>query len=195
MRLELMNYMFKICWVCDMGILIWVEGNDDEILFNRVIKPILDERYDWVEVRKHSRIKNKKICDFIKSLNAMNEDYVFLTDLDDYISIKAKLDEVCECYKEIDRERIILVIKEVEGWYFAGITEKNAKKLKIKLSDFRKFDPNTIRKEQFNEKVKPKKYNETDFKIEIIKLFDITHARERNGSFEYLLNYFNIATI
>lgn len=36
------------------GLFIWVEGFDDEIFFQKVICPILEERYDYTRIIKYS---------------------------------------------------------------------------------------------------------------------------------------------
>ena len=56
---------------------IWVEGRDDVTFFDKIIKPIFDEKYDWVEVREYAKEQSKYITGFVKSIKAMPADYIF----------------------------------------------------------------------------------------------------------------------
>lgn len=59
---------------------IWVEGDDDERFFDEIIKSMFEEKYDLVKIVKYAALKPKKVSDYLKSMKAMNGDYLFVTD-------------------------------------------------------------------------------------------------------------------
>ncbi|MHC4361138.1 MAG: hypothetical protein ACYSTN_10185, partial [Planctomycetota bacterium] len=82
-----------------------------------------------------------------------------------------------------DINNVIVIVKEIESWYLAGLDSKNCKKLGIKV--FRKTD--NITKEQFD-KLRPRKFNSRiDFMIEILKRFSMETAKRKNKSFDYFI--------
>lgn len=59
---------------------IWVEGDDDERFFRNILKPKLHEKYDSVEIIKYATMKKEKVYNFVKSIQAMGADYIYVTD-------------------------------------------------------------------------------------------------------------------
>ena len=49
---------------------IWVEGDDDERFFNRILSPKFQEKYDTVKIIKYAKLKKEKVDNFIKSIKA-----------------------------------------------------------------------------------------------------------------------------
>ena len=56
---------------------IWVEGEDDVRFFNKIIKPLLEKKYSLVEVRSYARMAIKKMNGFLRSIKAMNAEYIY----------------------------------------------------------------------------------------------------------------------
>jgi hypothetical protein len=163
----------------------WVllEGNDDERFFEKVIKPILSIRYDSVQAWKYTQETVKRTKNFLKSIGAMDSGYFFLRDINNSPCITAKKKSVKNKYRRIDINNVIVIVKEIESWYLAGLDSKNCKKLGIKV--FRKTD--NITKEQFD-KLRPRKFNSRiDFMIEILKRFSMETAKRKNKSFDYFI--------
>jgi len=160
---------------------IWVEGEDDERFFKNVLKPKLQTKYDSVEIRKYATLKKEKIDNFIKSIEAMGASYIFVTDINNYPCVTAKKEEIQRKFKNIDNDKIIVVIKEIESWYLAGLDDKACKKFRIR--NFSETD--NIEKDQFNAFI-PKKFNSRiDFMLEILKNYSIEDAKQKNRSFKY----------
>lgn len=92
--------------------------------------------------------------------------------------------EIKKEFRNIDENKIIVVIKEIESWYLAGLNDENAKKFKISPVKIKTTD--SITKEQFNNLIPRKfRYSRMDFMIEILKCFSIEMGRQRNKSFRY----------
>ena len=160
----------------------FVEGTDDERFFELAIKPILKKNYDYVEVRKYAEKTKKYIFNLLKTIKSMNNSYIYFSDINDAPCITLKKQETLETYKNIDNDRIIVVIKEIESWYLAGLNDEDSKKYTKKL--FKSTD--TITKEQFNT-YKPKNESRINFMIELLKVFSVDIAIQKNNSFSYFM--------
>ncbi|AEF97005.1 hypothetical protein [Methanotorris igneus] len=167
---------------------VFVEGNDDERFFERVIKPLLEKKYDHVQIIKYAEEKDEKIINWIKSIESMDwADYIYVADINNSPCITRRKEKIKQRYKNVDNNKIIIVIKKIESWYIAGISPELAKKLKIKLTH--NIDANTITKEQFNNLI-PKNDSRINFMIEILKHYSIEIARKKNKSFDYFMRKF-----
>jgi 3,4-dihydroxy-2-butanone 4-phosphate synthase len=110
----------------------------------------------------------------------MGADYVLLGDINDHPDEEAKKQDLVHTFRKADKEKIVVVIKEIEGWYLAGLDEENSKKLGIPYLD----NTDHITKEQFNN-MRPGNFDsEIDFMVEIIKHFSVETAVKKNKSFK-----------
>jgi len=163
-----------------------VEGNDDERFFERIVKPKFEEKYHTVKLWKYAQVENTKVDNFLKSIKAMGAEYIFVVDINSAPCVKSKKQEILEKFRNVDIDRIIVVIKEIESWYLAGLDTASSTKLKIS------YEPtNNISKEQFNDLI-PKKFDSrTDFMMEILKSYSIETAKQKNKSFKYFIEKYN----
>ncbi|UZE92858.1 MAG: hypothetical protein IB616_00940 [Methanosarcinales archaeon] len=162
---------------------ILVEGEDDIRFFDRIIKPIHQKKYDLVEVIRFARMKEDKRDDFLKSIQAMNADYIYATDIDDAPCVTAKKQEIQNRLRNLDTNRTIVILKEIESWYLAGLSNEDLQKFKI-----RSFGATEdINKEQFNSLIPKKFSSRIDFMLEILKSFSNEIAKQKNGSFRYFI--------
>lgn len=160
-----------------------IEGSDDERFVKRIVKPLLERKYNSVMLWKYAEEPEKRVNKFLKSIKAMNSDYFYLRDINRDPCITAKKERIQNEYEQIDNNRIIIVIKEIESWYLAGLDDESSKKVRIsphKITD-------NITKEQFNSLI-PKKFDSRiDFMSEILKYFSVEIAKRKNGSFRYFM--------
>ena len=160
---------------------IFIEGNDDERFFEKIIVPKLKEKYNALQILKYAKVKNKKIDSFLKSVKAMGAEYIYATDINLAPCVTAKKQETLNKLKNIDDDRIIVVIKEIESWYLAGLDGENSRKLGISPCN----NTNNYTKEQFNGLIPIKFDSRTDFMQEILKYFQVEIAKQKNRSFRY----------
>jgi len=164
-----------------------VEGDDDERFFERIVKPEFEKKYDTVQLWKYAQVKNTKVDNFLKSIKAMGAEYIFVVDINSAPCVKSKKQEIQNKFKNADIDRIIVVIKEIESWYLAGLDTKSSKELKI--PSFKVTD--NITKEKFNNLI-PKSFDsKIDFMLEIMRWFSIEIAKQKNISFRYFLGKHN----
>lgn len=142
---------------------------------------MLKGKYDLVEVRSYAKLKKEKISSFLKSIKAMNAGYIYVTDINDAPCITARKQEILDKVKIIDKDRIVVVIKEIEGWYLAGLGTRQCKVLGIRVLN----STDKITKEQFDGLVPREFYSRISFMLEIMNCFSISVAKHKNRSFKY----------
>ncbi len=160
---------------------IFVEGADDERFFDKIIKPVLMEKYDSVEVRKYAQLKPEKIIAFVNVIRALKAHYILITDINNTPCVTQKKEKIEKKYKNVDNHRIVVVIKEIESWYVAGVSDADLSQNKVKKPKY--FDD--ISKEQFNNLIPGRFDSRINFMVELLKKFSIKVAKRRNKSFKY----------
>ncbi len=173
---------------------IWVEGPDDKRFIETVIIPYFKEKYNNINIIEYAKKTTKFIENLIKSIKSMKADYIYLADIDNVACITQKKELIKQQIKNIDENAIIIVRKEIESWYYAGLTETKFKTLGIeKPSRYKKTD--SLIKEQFDQSI-PKKFNSrVDFMIEVLKVYNLNTVinQETNQSLLYFVNQYKIS--
>ncbi len=164
-----------------------VEGDDDKRFFGNVIEPLIKKDYDSIIKWGYSHQKKKSVVNFLKGIKCMKADYIYVSDINNSPCTTSKKQNIKGIYKKvIDTNKIIVVIKEIESWYLAGLCNKDSTKLLKKR--FKTTDD--ITKEQFNRFI-PKKFDSRiDFMLETLKCFSLETAKKKNRSFKYLISCF-----
>lgn len=166
-----------------------VEGEDDIRFFGRIIKPLFISRYDSVEIIPYASIRRTKVNNFLKSVRLMKNDYIFLADIDTERSVRDKKQILFYHFSNIESGSIVVVIKEIESWYYAGLSRESG--LNLGVPDLPSTDELT--KEDFNRLI-PRKYDSRiDFMFEILKYFSLDSARMKNHSFRFFVDRYHLA--
>jgi hypothetical protein len=167
---------------------ILVEGEDDVRFFGRIIKPLLLSHYTSVEIIPYASIRRTKVSSFLKSIRQMNNDYIFVADIDTERSVRNKKQVLYSHFSHIDGGSIVVVIKEIESWYYAGLSSESAEYLAvpdIPLTD-------ELTKEDFNGLIPLKYDSRIDFMFEILKYFSIDTAGKKNHSFKFFVERYHL---
>jgi len=160
---------------------ILVEGEDDIRFFGRTIKPLLSPRYDSIEIMPYACIKREKINRFLATVDQMQSEYILVADIDQERSVRDKKQILYYHFSNVHGGSIVVVIKEIESWYYAGIPDDIAHKLGVPPMQ----STDTLTKEDFNALI-PKKFDSRiDFMFEILKFFSVEAAVRKNASFRY----------
>jgi hypothetical protein len=167
---------------------IMVEGEDDVRFFGRLIKPLIAPRYDSVEIIPYACIKREKVNKFLKSIILMKNDYIFVADIDTEYSVRDKKQLLYYRFNDIDAGSIVIVIREIESWYYAGISGSLAQELGV--TDLESTDD--ITKEDFNARIPRKFDSRIDFMFEILKSFSLETAARKNKSFHFFVNRYRL---
>lgn len=162
---------------------VWVEGATDARFFETILQPLLEKRFNRVEVRTYATIKKNKVMNLLNGIRAAGNDYIFVADIDDAPSVKAKKERLKERFSNLDFRRIQVVIREIESWYLAGVGEEDAGRLglpNLKTTD-------NITKEDFNVLIPEKFDSRIDFMMEVLKGYSTETAQRKNTSFAYFM--------
>ena len=167
---------------------ILVEGEDDVRFFGRIIKPLFISRYDSVEILPYACIKRVKMNNFIKSLVQMENDYIFVADIDRERSVSDKKQLLYHWYSDINGSNIVVVIMEIESWYYAGLPDEALQQ--FGLPSLQSTDELT--KEGFNDLIPLSFDSRIDFMFEILKSFSPATAARHNSSFKFFFDRYHL---
>jgi hypothetical protein len=166
---------------------ILVEGEDDKRFFEKIIKPLFEKKYDSVAIWKYAQQRKGKVSNFLRSIKGMSANYIYVSDINLAPCVTARKQDIQSKFKDIDKDKIIVVIREIESWYLAGLDDTSFKRLGISSQG----TTDKITKEQFNNLI-PKKFDsKIDFMQEILKYFRIEIGKQRNASFRYFLKKYD----
>jgi hypothetical protein len=169
---------------------LFVEGSDDERFFSRIIIPLFEGRYTSIEIISYASMKSERVCRFVRSIIDMGHDFLLFADIDEERNIRVKKALLRERFCTLTDDRIVVIIKEIESWYLAGLDDQTQKRLGIR--SYR--TTNHITKEIFNKMI-PRNYtSRIAFMAEILSLYSTSEAQVRNRSFSYFLTHFHLDT-
>ncbi len=166
---------------------IFVEGPDDERYMNRIILPILSEKYNHIKIIKYAVLQPQIVINFIRTFKQqLNSDYLFFSDMDARGDVKLCITKrkekiIAKFSGHIENHKLFIVKEEIESWYLAGISEMDAKRFKIKPL----YTTDTFTKEDFERLIPKKSVTPNDFMIEILNQYDFEKALSHNTSLQY----------
>lgn len=165
----------------------FVEGTDDTRFVEGVLKSFLEENGQSIFVWEYAQKKQEKVKDFIKSIQQMGAQIVFLTDKDE-ADQETKLQDILDRYHPLlTEDEINIVVKEIESWYVAGIY---ADELSIRVKSSPPYQTDDVSKEIFMS------YFYTSSKAEIIldilAIYNLPLATLRNTSLKRVAERLNI---
>ena len=163
-----------------------VEGDDDERFFDAVLAPCLRQHYDHVQIWKYSQKKRKQVSRLLKSIEDMAAHYIFVADFDGAPCVTARKQALITEHKRIERDRIAVVIREIESWYYGGIDHTQARRLGVKHLD----STDELTKGQFDDLIPGRFESRIDFLSELLKVFSPEEAKRKNRSFRFFASKF-----
>lgn len=167
-------------------IYIFVEGNDDERFFKKLISPVLKKSYDDIEIIQYAQMKKEKVGLFLLSVKTLKFDYIFVADIDYFDNVNQKKQYLHKLYANLSDEKLYIAVMEIESWYLAGLKDSTAKKLGI----FYKGDTNEVTKEDFNHIHRTRFTSRIDFMNELLKIYSFDTAVDKNNSFNFFFHNF-----
>jgi len=171
-----------------------VEGNDDERFFQRIVEPILQDRYDYIGYYQYARRPKRKIQAFIKSIASKQADFLCITDINTSPCVTARKKQVKRNkLGTLSDSRVLVVKKEIESWYLAGLNEECCRRLRLPACR----ETESISKEQFKQFLSGSKLGCTiNCMIDILRNYNICTAKSKNESFDYFhRKYLDIAPV
>jgi len=161
------------------------------INFEKIVLPIFNKRQVTVSLRMYANDKHQELAKLIQSLKQMNMDYILVADKNsEQTCITAKKEDIRKRYNnEAEIDKIIVVIKEIESWYLSGLNEEQAKKLHLPVLD----NTENVGKRKFDEyRHHCRLPNRKDLMKEILKYFSIKTAKQKNASFKYFADKYQL---
>ncbi len=168
---------------------LFVEGNDDERFFANVIVPLLEPRYKSVHIVKFACMKRVNVCRLIRSIHRMNDEYLLFADIDNEPGVKAKKHILMERFDALDSRNIVVIIREIESWYLAGLDEAAERDLSLP----RHLSTDSLSKEYFNSHIPRRFVSRIAFMLEILTRFSVLVACGKNRSFRYFITRYHLA--
>ncbi len=167
---------------------LFVEGDTDERFVRRVLIPRLSSRYDWIYTFRYAQEKEEKVNSHLRSVKAMGAAYFFLADINAFHCFPEKRRDLLETFTQLDTERVVIVVSEIESWYLAGLPADNPWDVQVPT------DTSGITKEQFNFTVPNGFDSQIAYMVEVLKVFDVHAAAQKNPSFHYFARRCGIPT-
>ncbi|HLV08865.1 MAG TPA: hypothetical protein VKY40_01535 [Halanaerobiales bacterium] len=165
---------------------ILVEGNDDERFFEHAIKPLLNQEYDQITIWQHAQKSNESELKFLRSIKTIGADYIYVVDMDDAGCVNDKKKRVTKRLEEVDFDNILVVIKEIEAWYLAGVDQKRAARIGFEAP----AKTDNIYKEDFVQLIPRGSGSKIDFMMELVKSFSLKTGIGKNESLNYFFRNF-----
>lgn len=164
-------------------LVILIEGNRDEDFIQWIVKPIMisAEEYFDIITYKFPRMPKHITGSYIETVRNMGDDILCLTDITGFRSKKDKREQVQRDHiGNIGDDRVIIVIKEIESWYLAGVSQPCCGRMRIDYYD----RTDTINKEKFHEIITRSKFIPRSVCcLEMLRNYDVELAKRRNRSF------------
>ena len=168
-----MSSTYRILWLL-------VEGADDRRFCRDILIPVFQPTFDHVDIWDYSEEQNSRLTRLLQSVDFMNADYLLFGDIDDRPCVTATKEYITRGIPRLEWDRIVVVRREIEAWYLAGLDEAACGDLGLgQVSDI-----DSITKEQFDQLVGGR-VNHTNTMVEILERYDVEVARQRSPSFGY----------
>lgn len=163
---------------------LFLEGNDDEIFFTHLLIDKFNELYNEVQIWKYAEKTKTKRKQFIRTISNVNEwDYICFGDFNSAKCITQAKERICTKFQELDKEKILVVVVEIESWYLAGVNNSFLREIGAKIKDRASI---TMNKEYF-ERLIPEKMPKAIFQQKILENYDMKLAAKNNESFKYFI--------
>lgn len=166
---------------------VWVEGPDDQRFVDTIFRVELERSFNYVQVIPYAGMKKEKITRFIQSIRAIpNANYIFLVDKNDSPCVAAKKEKLTRAIRSLEADRILVVVREIESWYLAGLTTDGHSQFGIaELTGTDQVD-----KEQFDRLRSMDFQSRIDWMIEMLRYYSLQQATSRNSSLRYFVSKF-----
>lgn len=125
---------------------------------------------------------------YLKSIKGIQgADFVVLGDVNNAECVVQRRDGLSKEFK-IPPDKVVVVVKEIESWYLAGLDASACKALKIK----RIGRTDHLTKETFNKVISDGRLSRLDFMVECMNKFNPSVAATNNQSFRYFAAKLNL---
>ncbi len=167
---------------------LWVEGSDDERFMQKVVCPQFRQHYQSIQIIQYSKKSYQERAKFLNSIIKMGADYIYFADINSKPCVTAKKQEIKAGLQNIEEDKIVIVVKEIESWYLAGVSRSHYKLLGVDRFYQKYKTSDNANKEKFEQLMSNNFDSRIDFMQEILKHFNLETARNNNSSFQYFFD-------
>lgn len=167
-------------------LIVFVEGDDDQMFFENIIKPYLSKEISDVEYFQYAEKSTEGIKARLRALkdSPENIDYLFLSDKDQAEDIEEKLGRLTEKFEPLENSKTHVAVIEIESWYFAGLTPAQCDEFGIPYFE----DTSNKNKRDFMSELSEGLYRNNNFMesflINITVNYSLDEAKDCNDSFK-----------
>ncbi len=169
------------------GLYIFVEGTDDDRFFERLIEPQMQSQYAYSKIVRYAQLSKKDRRKLIQSVYAQNADIIFVHDMDENPCVTLAKSKLTETYPYLDEQDITIVIREIESWYPAGLSDADMERMLGRVLP----ETDAITKERFDDLLL-RKTERIDAMLTMLDSFSVEEAVKRNDSFRYFVEKYNL---
>ena len=172
---------------------IYVEGDTDKEFVNYVLMiPFLEKKSIILQPIPYQQKKNEDINKSIQTAQHSKQlDYMLLSDLDShsYPCITSRKKSRKQEYNSLDLDKIFIVKEEIESWYVSGIDTSLKQFSNLNIPD----NTDNLTKEDVDKIIEQSFFDsKIVFINEILKNFNLKLAYDRNTSFKYFIDKFDL---
>ena len=163
-----------------------VEGLDDVRFFERVLVPLLKERYRAVRLVPYACLRRTAVDNLLRGFARLGEAYVIVADIDTAPSVRSKKRVVLARFAEAEPGAIAVVVMEIESWYLAGADDG------FLAGSGLAPPPSTddLTKEGFNALIPRRYVSRVGFMLDLLNGYSLERGAERNRSLGFFLSRF-----
>ena len=173
------------------GVYLFVEGQDDVLFVERILKPRLEMHFEFVAIIAYASIRQATLAQQARAIQKSGAQLWVIADYDNAPCFTARRREVVQRFDGvIEIQQVLLARPEIEAWYCAGISEP---------SQFRVQLPSNIEsvtKERFN-RLFARSLNRqirTELLLSLLDSYDWEVALLRSASLRYCARKLGIAS-
>jgi hypothetical protein len=163
-----------------------VEGSDDIRFFERVLVPILRERYGAVRLVPYACLRRTAVGRLLRSFIRLGEAYVIVADIDTEPSVRAKKRVVLARFPGVDPSAIAVVVMEIESWYLAGADDG----FLVRAGFPPLASTDDVTKEAFNALIPRRYVSRVGFMLDLLDGYSLERGADRNRSLAFFLRRF-----
>jgi hypothetical protein len=163
-----------------------VEGSDDVRFFERVLVPVLHERWGSVRLVPYACLRRTAVDRLLRSFARLGEAYVIVADIDTEPSVRAKKRAIIARFTGADPSAVAVVVMEIESWYLAGADDGFL--ARAGLPPLSSTDE--VTKEAFNALIPRRYLSRVGFMLDLLDGYSLERGGERNRSLAFFLRRF-----
>jgi len=163
-----------------------VEGSDDIRFFERVLVPLLKDRYGAVRLVPYACLRRTAVDHLLRGFARLGEAYVIVADIDAERSVRAKKRVVLARFAEADPAAIAVVVVEIESWYLAGADDGFLARSRVQPL----ASTDDLTKEAFNALIPRRYVSRVGFMLDLLDGYSVERGAERNRSLGFFLSRF-----